>query len=70
MKTMSNTVGDTIKVLTDTQYRSLELPKYSKWYCEHFPGYVVRPLEGKEPNRFHRYMQRLLLGWKWTKDGT
>jgi hypothetical protein len=41
-------------------------PKYSKWVGE-VAGVLHRPLEGQEPNRFHRFMQRVLLGVKWSK---
>lgn len=65
---MNDLPPGSLKVPTNTQYRFLYPPKYSEWQCEYVRGVVFRPIEGREPNSFHRYMQRLLLGWKWTKD--
>ncbi len=51
---------------------SVNLPKYSKWKCELFGsgpmGICFRPLEGKEPNFFWRWMQYLAFGNRWIKD--
>ena len=31
-------------------------------------SYIFRPCEGDEPNRFHRFMQRLCFGIVWKRD--
>jgi hypothetical protein len=48
-------------------------PKYSKWQCFLFggiPGNAItwRPLEGKHPNFFWRWVQFLMFGNRWVKD--
>ena len=46
------------------------MPKSSDWQCHLFGserGIVYTPLEGKEPNWFHRKMQELCFGFKWRK---
>lgn len=48
--------------------------EYSDWEC-HYHGYqigmpsqlMVVPIKGREPNWFHRLMQRLILGHIWIK---
>ena len=52
------------------------MPKRSDWQCYLFgdadhpgPGSVVLvPVEGNEPNWFHRKMQELCFGFKWRKS--
>jgi hypothetical protein len=41
-------------------------PEQSEWSC-YFVGLTYRPQKGKEPNFFHRFMHKILLGIKWTK---
>jgi hypothetical protein len=48
---------------------TLEMPKYSDWHVEMFPGTHVKVLDKKLPNRFQRWMQELVFGFKWRKDG-
>lgn len=48
------------------RYTKFELPKQSDWQCK-FMDFTYVPNKGKEPNRFHRFMQRVLLGVKWSK---
>jgi hypothetical protein len=51
------------------------IPKRSDWQCYLFgdadrpgPGAIVfTPIEGNEPNWFHRKMQRLCFGIQWRK---
>lgn len=38
----------------------------SDWSA-HMGGVTYRPLEGNEPNAFHRLMQRLVLGIRWER---
>lgn len=44
----------------------------SEWSCRLFDkvGNVIvwTPDKGEEPNFFHRWMQRLCFGFKWTKE--
>ena len=48
-------------------------PVYSKWKCSLFGhdsmGICYYPVEGKEPCWFHRKMQELILGHRWTWEG-
>lgn len=39
--------------------------KRQKWQLELFPGFYVQTYQ--KPNWFHRKMQQLILGFKWTK---
>lgn len=43
-------------------------PKLSKWSVTLADHLKLTPLEGREPNAFHRLMQRLILGFKWEKS--
>lgn len=49
------------------KFKIAESPKPSGWQCEIAPGFVLHPAKGKVPNRFWRFMQRLVLGFKWEK---
>jgi hypothetical protein len=40
----------------------------SKWKCHLTGDTVYHPMKGKEPNRFHRLMQRIVFGFKWVKS--
>ena len=43
----------------------------SPWKCKlfgHKQGLVFIPAYGEEPCWFHRLMQRLILGHRWTKE--
>ena len=60
----------------NTSYLTVDsMPKRSDWHCYLFgdadrpgPGSVVLvPVEGNEPNWFHRKMQELCFGFKWRK---
>lgn len=45
-----------------------QTPKYSDWQIETWPGTVFSILEDKKiPNRFQRWMQELVFGFKWRK---
>jgi len=43
-------------------------PEKSEWKCYLTGDTVYHPMKGAEPNRFHRFIQRLLLGFKWVKS--
>jgi hypothetical protein len=43
------------------------LPEYSEWQVELMQGTVLRPLKGREPNAFHRFMQSICFGFVWRK---
>lgn len=51
--------------------RLIERPEYSDWQCDVFSDggqtMTIRPQKGKEPNRFHRFMQSLIFGVTWRK---
>jgi len=59
-----------------TEYKSIKMPEYSKWKCYLFGcgldghGLVYRPVRGKEPNAFVRWMMRICLGCMWVKEKT
>ena len=40
----------------------------SKWKCHLTGDTIYHPMEGKEPNRFHRFMQGIAFGFKWVKS--
>ena len=60
-----------VNLANNASVNLLAAPKFSNWICHINGGTLrVRPLEGKEPNWFHRKMQHLILGFKWEKiDG-
>lgn len=40
----------------------------SDWMCRVFGGEItITPEKGKEPNRFHRFMQEIIFGVKWVR---
>ena len=48
--------------------RSLSIKEPSDWQCFVVnDNFVIRPNKGNEPNAFHRFMQELILGFKWRK---
>jgi hypothetical protein len=61
-----NWVGDPQPVLPDGEWNVLNPPKQSDWQCQ-VAGVTYTPFEGQEPNTFHRLMQRLILGFRWSK---
>ena len=53
----------------NNSFYTIKVPEASKWYVELAGNtYRVYPRLGQEPNRFYRFMQGLLLGFKWKKD--
>lgn len=48
------------------EFSTLMGPKYT-WKCELHPSTYWHVQEGKQPNAFHRFMQRLCFGVKWTR---
>lgn len=48
------------------EYGSIIGPKYA-WKCELHPNTYWHVEEGKQPNAFHRFMQRLCFGVKWSR---
>lgn len=61
--------------MTAMQYEvtKIKTPEYSEWRCHLFGssnnnGLQWRPLKGKEPNRFWRWMQFICFGNRWVKD--
>jgi hypothetical protein len=47
-------------------FRVLTPPEPSEWQMR-CSGVVYRPSKGKEPNGFHRLMQRLAFGFRWER---
>jgi hypothetical protein len=41
-------------------------PEYA-WRCHLIPGVVYHLEEGRQPNAFHRLMQRLCFGVRWER---
>lgn len=37
------------------------------WKCELISEIILSVEEGKQPNAFHRFMQRLVFGFKWSR---
>jgi hypothetical protein len=56
-------------------YAFLTQPEHSDWQCYMFGnrpdgiGMVYRPVKGKEPNWFVRWMMRICFDCLWVKDG-
>jgi hypothetical protein len=48
------------------KFRTLTVPKYT-WKCQLMEGTYWRVEEGKQPNAFHRFMQRVCFGFKWSR---
>jgi hypothetical protein len=48
------------------KFRTLTGPKYT-WVCELHPSTYWHVEEGKQPNMFHRFMQRVCFGFKWSR---
>lgn len=53
--------------LTNKAYsaESIIAPIYDDWVCR-LSSLHFRPVKGNVPNRFHRFMQKLILGIEWT----
>jgi hypothetical protein len=54
----------------ETQGYTIAFPKMSKWGVKiagKQSNFIIRPNEGGSPNFFHRWMQRLFLGFYWSK---
>lgn len=46
---------------------TFKLPEKSE-YTLHCANMAYNPDKGCEPNRFHRFMQKLILGFEWKKS--
>ncbi len=49
---------------------NIAFPKYSDWgvrIAGKKSTFIIHPEEGAVPNFFHRWMQRLILGFYWSK---
>jgi rubredoxin len=65
MNTFGN--GDRIEFFASTdEYNLMQVPIQSEWRCE-IAGLTYIPEKGREPNRFHRFMQRVCFGTVWTR---
>jgi len=47
-------------------YKIYSPPKAS-WQCQLTPDHVYLVVEGNQPNAFHRFMQRICFGLKWSR---
>lgn len=56
------------QIIGNTQFASASilLPKYA-WKCQLHSNTYWYVHEGKQPNAFHRFMQRLCFGVKWSR---
>lgn len=54
----------------DHRFVIIERQKQSPWTAQIFGNkdVIFKPRKGSEPNRFHRFMQRLCFGVVWVKD--
>lgn len=52
----------------DVNTSTIEIPEYH-WQCQMTKNMVYNVVAGVQPNRFHRMMQRLAFGFKWTYIG-
>lgn len=55
----------------DVEKMTIKVPEYSEWTCYLFGmsgGFSWKPLKGKQPNVFWRWMQYLCFGHCWIKD--
>lgn len=59
------TLSDIIQTQQE-EIRALTGPKYT-WKCQLVPKVFWHVEEGKQPNAFHRFMQRLCFGFKWSR---
>jgi hypothetical protein len=53
------------------EFRLITPPKESEWKCYLLGddyGVVFRPKAGDEPNFFHRWVHRLVFGFRWVKS--
>lgn len=56
------------------EYTFLKRPESSEWQCYMFgnrpggSGMIYRPIKGREPNIFARWMMRIFLDCVWIKD--
>ena len=59
---------DLSNIITKRQdeFRIFTGPKYT-WKCELHPSTHWHVEEGKQPNAFHRFMQRICFGFKWSR---
>lgn len=52
--------------LSAGEYQTIQKPKYT-WKCELYPGTYWNVEDHRVPNWFHRKMQQLCFGIKWSK---
>lgn len=56
------------KIYIPKEHDRIEIPEHSEWRVHFFEGFFFHPRKGCEPNFFHRFMHRLLLGFKWERE--
>jgi hypothetical protein len=50
----------------ESKYELIKPPEPS-WQCQLTQGLVYFVVEGNQPNAFHRFMQRICFGLKWSR---
>lgn len=48
------------------EWSVLRPPKYS-YHLHITPSFIINIVEGREPNWFHRWMQKICFGFRWEK---
>ena len=48
------------------EFHHLNVPDY-EWECHINQNFVLNVEKGKAPNAFHRFMQKLILGFRWVR---
>ena len=62
------TTSEVLEELTTNTSFIWKEPERSGWTLEFCEEFHYTPLKNGEPNRFHRFMQELCFGVKWTKS--
>ena len=64
---MSKELRELDKIISDGQRSfNFQTPKYV-WKCKLIEGTYWYIEDGKQPNAFHRFMQRICFGIKWSR---
>jgi len=53
-------------VVSQPRISTISAPKYT-WKCQLMEGTYWHVEEGKQPNVFHRFMQSVCFGFKWSR---
>lgn len=58
--------GEKVNIPNDPNQR-IDIPELSEWCVHLVEGLFYVPKKGVEPNKFHRFMHRVLLGFRWER---